>query len=89
MVHPQSLTPTLITKPQLQQKTDSKPKTLYPPFETCGKTNHSTERCLFGANTAHKPPLCNRKPARQSQVQQNDTQNNTNECVQAPAQLLN
>ena len=26
-------------------KIDRKPRTLYPPCETCGKTNHSTERC--------------------------------------------
>ena len=24
---------------------ERKPKTVYPPCETCGKTNHSTERC--------------------------------------------
>ena len=24
---------------------ERKPKTFYPPYETCGKTNHSTEKC--------------------------------------------
>ena len=33
-----------------------KPKTVYPPCETCGKTNHSTERCYHGANAANRPP---------------------------------
>ena len=33
-----------------------KPKTVYPPCETCGKTNHSTDKCYFGANAANRPP---------------------------------
>ena len=32
-----------------------KPKTLYPPCETCGKTNQSTENCYFRANAANRP----------------------------------
>ena len=32
-----------------------KPKTVYPPCETCRKTNHSTEKCYFGANAANRP----------------------------------
>ena len=36
-------------------KTDRKSRTLYPPCETCGKTNHSTERCYVGANAANRP----------------------------------
>ena len=34
-------------------KAERKPKTVYPPCETCGKTNHSTEKCYFGANAAN------------------------------------
>ena len=36
-------------------ESDRKSRTLYPPCETCGKTNHSTERCYVGANAANKP----------------------------------
>ena len=36
-------------------KTDRRSRTLYPPCETCGKTNHSTERCYVGANAANTP----------------------------------
>ena len=35
-------------------KIDRKSRTLYPPCETCGKTNHSTERCYVGANAANR-----------------------------------
>ena len=34
-------------------KAERKPKTVYPPCETCGKTNHSTARCYHGANAAN------------------------------------
>ena len=37
-------------------RAETKPKTIYPPCETCGKTNHSTERCYRGANAANRPP---------------------------------
>ena len=37
-------------------RADRKPKTVYPPCETCGKTSHSTEKCYFGANAANGPP---------------------------------
>ena len=36
-------------------KNDRKSRTLYPPCETCGKTNHSTEGCYVGANAANRP----------------------------------
>ena len=44
-------------------KIDRKSRTLYPPYETCGKTNHSTERCYVGANAAngHFPGRTNLK----------------------------
>ena len=38
-------------------KIDKKSRTLYPPCETCGKPNHSTERCYVGANAANRPLL--------------------------------
>ena len=38
-------------------KIDRKSRTLYPPCETCGKTNHSTERYYVGANAANRPLL--------------------------------
>ena len=34
-------------------KAERKPKTVYPPFETRGKTNHSTEKGYFGVNAAN------------------------------------
>ena len=37
-------------------RAERKPKLVYPPCETCGKTNHSTERCYHGANAAKRPP---------------------------------
>ena len=43
-------------------KIDRKTRNLYPPCETCGKTNHSTERCYVGANAANRPlPWKNRR----------------------------
>ena len=38
-----------------KNESDRKSRTLYPPCETCGKTNHSTERCYVGANAANRP----------------------------------
>ena len=36
-------------------KIDGNSRTLYLPCETCGKTNHSTERYYVGANAANRP----------------------------------
>ena len=36
-------------------RADRKPGTVYPPCETCGKTNHYTEEYYFGANAANRP----------------------------------
>ena len=66
-----------------------KPKTVYPPCETCDKTNHSTEKCYYGANAANRPPPRQRKPERQNQVQERANQNDSNETTQAEAQNLN
>ena len=64
-------------------KIDRKSRTLYPPCETCGKTNHSTERCYFGANAANKPLPWKNKP------QEQDAHDSITGCVQATAQHLN
>ena len=68
---------------------ERKPKTVYPPCETCGKTNHSTEKCYFGANAANRPPPRHRRPERQNQVPERTNQNDSNEAPQAAAQNLN
>ena len=69
-------------------RNDTKPRIVYPPCETCGKTNHSTGKCYFGANAANRPPPWNTKPMEQSQNQQQDTEINTIESVQAVAQIF-
>ena len=66
-----------------------KPRPVFPPCETCGRTNHSTERCYLGANAANRPPPRNRRPEGQNQAQQRNTQNNSDGNVQATAQPLN
>ena len=68
---------------------DRKPKSVFPPCETCGRTNHSTERCYLGANAANRPPPRNRRPEGQNQAQQRNTQNGSDGNVQAAAQPLN
>ena len=70
-------------------RAERKPKTVYPPCETCGKTNHSTEKCYFGANAANRPPPRHRRPERQNQVPERANQNDSNEAPQAAAQNLN
>ena len=64
-------------------KIDRKSRTLYPPCETCGKTNHSTERCYVGANAANRPLAWKNKP------QEQDAHDSITGCVQATAQHLN
>ena len=54
-------------------KAERKPKTVYPPCETCGKTNNSTQKCYFGANEANRPPPRHRIPERQNQVPERAT----------------
>ena len=68
---------------------ERQPKTVYPPCKTCGKTNHSTERCHYGANAANRPPSRQRRPERQNQVQERAVQDNSHENSQAVAQNLN
>ena len=66
-----------------------KPKIVYPPCETCGKTNHSTDKCYFGGNTANRPPPRHRRPERLNQVPERANQSDSNEVLQAAAQNLN
>ena len=70
-------------------RAERKPKTVYAPCETCGKTKHSTENCYHGANAANRPPPRQRRPERQNQVQERANQKNSNETTQAAAQNLN
>ena len=69
-------------------RTERKPKTVYPPCETCRKTNHSTEKCYFGANAVNRPPPRQRRPERQNQVSERANQSDSNEAPQAAAQNL-
>ena len=68
---------------------DRRPTPVFPPCETCGRTNHSTERCYLEANAANRPPPRNRRPEGQNEAQQRFTQNNSVGNVQAVAQPLN
>ena len=70
-------------------RAERKPKTAYPPCETCEKTNHYTEKCYYGTNAANRPPPRRRRPGRQNQVQARANQNDSNETAQAAAQKLN
>ena len=64
-------------------KIDRNSRTLYPPCETCGKRNHSTERCYVGANAANRPlPWKNKH-------QEKDTHDSITGCVQATAPHFN
>ena len=64
-------------------KFDRKSRTVYPPWETSGKTKHSTERCYVGANAADRPLPWKNKP------QEQDAHDSIFGCVQATAQHLN
>ena len=63
-------------------KIDKKSRTLYPPCQTCGETNHSTERCYVGANAANRPLPWNNKP------QEQDAHDSITGSVHATAQHL-
>ena len=64
-------------------KIDRKSRTIYLPSETCGKTNHSTDRCYVGANAANRPLPWKNKP------QEQDTHDSITGCVQATAEHFN
>ena len=68
---------------------DRRSRRAFLPRETCGRNNHSTEKCYLGANAANRPPPRNRRREGQNQTQQNDAQNNSDRNVQAAAQALN
>ena len=70
-------------------RTERKPKTVYTPCKTCGKTNHSTEKCYFGANAANPLTPRHRRPERQNQVSERANQSDSNEVPQAAAQNSN
>ena len=78
----QTQTSTIIQK-------DRRLRPVYPPCETCAKTNHSTKKCYFGAIAANRSLPRNRRPEGQNQVQQWNTQSNSDGNVQAADQTLN
>ena len=68
---------------------DRQPRPVYPPCETCGRNNHSTEKCYLRANATNKPPSRKRRPKGQNQVQKKNAQTNSHGNVQAAPQTLN
>ena len=70
-------------------KIGRKSRTLYSPYETCGKTDHSTEKCYVGANAENRPLPWKSKPEGESGNHQQDAQNSIFGCVLARAQHLN
>ena len=72
----------------INNQRDRKSRPVFPPCETCGRNNHSTEKCYIGANAANRSPPRNRRPEGQNQGQQNNAQSNSDGNVQAAAQNL-
>ena len=70
-------------------RAEGEPKTVYPPCETYGKTNHSTEKGYSGTNATNRPPPRQRRPERQNQVQERANQNDSKETRQVADQNLN
>ena len=68
---------------------DGRPRPVYSPCETFGKTSHSTEQSYFEANAVNRPPPRNRRLEGQNQVQQRNDQSYSDGDVQAAAQTLN
>ena len=73
----------------INNQRNRRPRPAFPLCETCGRTNHSTEKFFLGANAANRPPPRNRRPEGQNQSQQKIAQNNSDANVQAAAQALN
>ena len=67
---------------------DRSSRLVFPSCETCGRTDHSTEKWYLGANAANRPPLRNRRQEGQNQDQQNNAQSNSDGNVQAAAHAL-
>ena len=65
---------------------DRRPRPVYLTCETCGKTNHSTEKCYFGAEAANRLPPRKRRPEGENQVQQRNAQSNSDGNAQAAVQ---
>ena len=63
-------------------KIDRKARTVYIPSETCGKTNHSAERCYVGANAVNKSLPWKSKP------QQQDAQDSITGCFRLQPNIL-
>ena len=70
----------------INNQRNRRPRPVFPHCETCGKTNHSTEKCYLGANAANRPPPRDRRPEGQNQSQRNNAQNNSDGNVQTAAQ---
>ena len=73
----------------INHQRDRKSRPVFPPCETCGRNNHSTEKSYLETNAANRPPPRNRRPEDQNQGQQNIAQSNSDGYVQAAAQTLN
>ena len=73
----------------INNQRNRKSRPVFPPCETCGRTNHSTEKCYLGANAANRPPPWNRRPEEQNQGRPNNAQSNSAGDVQCAAQTLN
>ena len=73
----------------INNQKDRRSGPVFPPCETCGRNNQSTEKCYLGANAANRPPPRNRRPEGQNQGQQNNARSKSDGNVQAAAQALN
>ena len=60
-------------------------RTVHPPCETCGKTNHSKRKCYFGANAAKRPPRGKDK----MKCRKTNNQSKSIESAQSAAENLN
>ena len=69
-------------------RAERRPKVVYLPCETCGKTNHSTEKNYYGANAANRSPPLHGRSEEQNQVPERANRINSNETAQAAAQKL-
>ena len=64
-------------------KNDRKSRTVYPPCEICGKTNHSAERCYVEANKVNRPLPWKNKQGRQIGPQKQGAQYMIPDCALA------
>ena len=70
-------------------RAERKPKTAYPPCETCEKTNHSTEKMLLWRQCSQSTASRHRRPERQNQLSERANESDNNEAPRAAAQNLN